>query len=130
MTTYTEHHDHKSTFDANSLMNTLVCAAIVVLLLLTIAWKWYGGSICRWIVLDDLSEYGRIVRRSDLQIEDKEMLLRDIYSLEDRVRDGRLPAYWGSSDEAIRQLLADNIDKDEVRLIVLELDRTRVKSVE
>lgn len=96
---------------------------VALLLVLSLSWWWYGGSIKGYFILGDLRHYGTVVRDSDLSLVEKEWLIRVIHGLEDQVREGNCPSHWANTDEAVRSLLAEDISEDEVRLLVLELER-------
>lgn len=103
----------------------LISAAGAIFVLVSLCWWWYGDSIRSHFILNDLRHYAIVVRRSELSIDEKDRLIRVVHEIEDAVRDGNCPTYWDNTDEAVREMLADEITAEEVRLISLELNRVR-----
>ena len=74
----------------------------------------------------DLRGFARAVRKSTLLLHDKERLLDEIEHLEDRVdfeQSIDLIRWWQHA-QAVDDMLEAGIERDEVRLIERELDRS------
>ncbi len=110
-------------------MNTLIKFANIIcigvlLVGILVAVNW--STLSRFKIESDLRQYGRVVRQSNLMLDDKERLLDEIERLEDRLRLGEQINFrlWCRHHQTICEILDDGINGDEARLIERELLRT------
>jgi hypothetical protein len=103
--------------------------AAVLVVISTLFWWLYGGKIERHFVLKDLRYNATTIRRSEIPIDCREEMLELVYDVADRVRGGNTPGGWDETDEAISEMLRDEIACEEAKLIRLELRRA-LKRVE
>ena len=90
-----------------------------------VAWNWEALTDSRF--RNDLQDYARTIRQSDLSLRDKERLLDEVDSLEDRYHRGERIGFseWRRTNAAIRNMLRGAIEDDQVRLIQRELQRAQ-----
>ena len=100
-----------------------VMLSLVVLVLFAITLNWSSINVLR--ARYDLHHYANEVRRADRPLADKERLLDRIEALDDLLGNGAEigTCRWATCDEAIRTMLKDGIQADDVRLIERELQR-------
>ncbi len=104
----------------------IFCQSVAFLILLAIGltyWQW------DWIVMRgvraDLNDYAQEVRRSTCSLHSKKGLLDEIDAIKD-IEDATISkSEWSETDEAIRDMLRNDITSDEAALILRELKRTR-----
>jgi hypothetical protein len=99
----------------------LVLCITILIVLVVVNWN----TVSRIKIGTDLRGYARAVRQSDLNLDDKELLLDVIERLEDRLKLGEQInlRLWCLHDQTIREMLDDDIERDEARLIERELNR-------
>ena len=102
--------------------NIICIGVFFVLILVAVNWS----TLSRFKIESDLRQFGRVVRQSNLGIQDKERLLDEIERLEDRLRLGEQIDFrrWCRHYQTILEMLDDGIDGDEARLIEREFLRT------
>lgn len=110
-----------SRFRVTRLIQMTAGVSVVLSLVLILTWPWCQVAIIRF----SLHGYAAEVRRANRSLEEKERLLDRIEALDDRLRDGATigTPRWIEAVGAIRKMLSNGIDPDEVRLIERELQR-------
>jgi hypothetical protein len=109
-----------------ALLNRLIQVTSIVLaaVLLFVILNW--SFLTKLKAGIDLRGFARVVRKSTLLLREKERLLDEIEHLEDRVDFEQAIDLirWWQHAQAVDDMLNDEIEGDEVRLIERELDRS------
>ena len=106
----------------NRLIQIISIVLSAVLLLVILNWSF----LTKLKAGMDLRGFARVVRKSTLLLHDKERLLDVIEHLEDRVdlEESIDLIRWWQHAQAVDEMLEAGIERDEVRLIERELDRS------
>lgn len=105
--------------------NRLVKKAIALMTFLIVGNWIFGNAIGRRFALSDLRQHAATIRSSGIKVESKIRLLNLIDALQWQVREGNNAANWNERDDAIRDILSNEIGNDEVRLIMRELEQAQ-----